>query len=441
MKLLTAICSALIWGSGQFINKQRLKGLLFFIFQLLFAGIELGTANGYSGPEPDAAFRNGGFFIKGLWGLATLGRIPRTDSSVRVYDHSIMLMLGGIIAAAVFVLFTFVWIWNIADAWRTRRKIESGEQLSSVQYFQALWNNSFEYIMITPGILLVIFISIIPIVFAILVAFTNYNQNFIPPRNLVQWRGLETFFNVFRIKIWGTTFVQILGWTAVWAFLATFSSYIVGLLQAILLRAKGIRFVKFWRGIFILPWAVPAIVSMMIFRVMFNKEGSLNQMLLHAGLIREAIPFLSDPFWARTVLVLVNVWLGFPYFMALISGIMTTVSQELYEAAQIDGANALQQFRAITLPIVLASTAPQILMSLTFNFNNFNLIYFLTGGGPPNPNLQMAGSTDILISWIFKLTLDQRMYNYAAVMSIFIFVIIASVSGWNLMRTRAFKEE
>jgi arabinogalactan oligomer/maltooligosaccharide transport system permease protein len=90
---------------------------------------------------------------------------------------------------------------------------------------------------------------------------------------------------------------------------------------------------------------------------------------------------------------------------------------------------------------VLASTAPQIVMSLTFNFNNFNLIYFLTGGGPPNPNYQMAGSTDILISWIFKLTLDQRMYNYAAVMSIFIFIIVASVSGWNLMRTRAFKEE
>jgi arabinogalactan oligomer/maltooligosaccharide transport system permease protein len=127
--------------------------------------------------------------------------------------------------------------------------------------------------------------------------------------------------------------------------------------------------------------------------------------------------------------------------MALIAGIMTTVSSELYEAAEIDGANALQQFRAITLPIVLASTAPQILMSLTFNFNNFNLIYFLTGGGPPNPNYQMAGSTDLLISWIFKLTLDQRMYNYAAVMSIFIFVIIASVSGWNLMRTRSFKED
>jgi len=174
---------------------------------------------------------------------------------------------------------------------------------------------------------------------------------------------------------------------------------------------------------------------------MFNKEGALNQILLNFGLIKEAISFMSDPNWAKTVLVIVNMWLGFPYFMALIAGIMTTIPDEQYEAAQIDGANAFQQFRSITLPFILSSTAPQIMMSLTFNFNNFNLIYFLTGGGPPNSTLQMAGSTDILISWIFKLTLDQRMYNYAAAMSIFIFVIVASISGWNLMRTRAFKED
>ncbi|GHU99312.1 hypothetical protein FACS189483_08420 [Spirochaetia bacterium] len=126
--------------------------------------------------------------------------------------------------------------------------------------------------------------------------------------------------------------------------------------------------------------------------------------------------------------------------LAQSSGVMTTVPQELYEAAEIDGANSFQQFRVISLPMILMSTAPQILMSVTFNFNNFNMIYFITGGGPPNPAYQMAGSTDILISWIFKLTLDQRMYNYASAFSMFIFVILASVSAWNLLRTRAFKE-
>jgi arabinogalactan oligomer/maltooligosaccharide transport system permease protein len=191
MKYIPAFCSALVWGSGQVINKQRIKGLLFLLFQILFVGIEFGTRRG-GGAEPDAAFRNAGFFIRGLWGLITLGTIPRTSSSVRVYDHSIMLMLGGIISTLVLVIFLFIWIWNIIDAYHTRKRIQVGEHISSIQYFKSLWNNSFEYIMITPGLLLVIFISIIPILFAIFVAFTNYNQNFIPPRNLVQWRGYDT---------------------------------------------------------------------------------------------------------------------------------------------------------------------------------------------------------------------------------------------------------
>jgi arabinogalactan oligomer/maltooligosaccharide transport system permease protein len=352
-----------------------------------------------------------------------------------------MLMLGGIIALMVLLIFAAFWIWNIIDAYKTRKEIETGKRVTSVQYFRGLWNSAFEYITIAPGMLLVIFISIVPIIFAILIAFTNYNANFIPPVRLVEWTGFNTFLDIFRIPIWGNTFVRIFIWTVIWAFLATFSSYAFGLFQALILRAKAVKFRPVWRGIFILPWAVPGIVSMMIFRSLLHKEGAFNQMLLASGLIREAVPFLSDSTWAKVCLVLVNMWLGFPYFMALITGVMTTIPQEMYEAAQIDGANTWQQFRSITLPVVVASTAPQILMSVTFNFNNFNMIYFITGGLPANPNYQMAGSTDILISWIFKLTLDQRMYNFASALSILIFIIVASVSAWNLLRTRAFKEE
>jgi arabinogalactan oligomer/maltooligosaccharide transport system permease protein len=431
-----------VWGCGQLINRQKIKALGFFLMQIVFIGIELLTGSiniisGAAAPE----FRNAGFFIKGIWGLVTLGRIPRTSSAVKVYDHSIMLMLGGIIALMVLLIFTSLWIWNIHDAWKTRKQINSGQHISSVQYFRLLWNNAFEYIMITPGMILVIFISIVPIIFAVLVAFTNYNANFIPPRRLVEWTGFETFTSIVKIKIWGGTFVQILIWTVIWAFLATFSSYTFGLLQALILRSKVVKLRPLWRGIFILPWAVPGLVSMLVFRAMLHSEGAINQLLLNSGLIQQAVPFLSNVFWAKLCLVLVNVWLGFPYFMALISGVMTTISPEMYEAASIDGANVFQQFKSITLPFVIASTAPQILMSVTFNFNNFNMIYFLTGGGPPNASFQMAGSTDILISWIFKLTLDQRMYNYASALSIIIFIIVASVSAWNLLRTRAFKED
>jgi arabinogalactan oligomer/maltooligosaccharide transport system permease protein len=460
MKYVAAIYSAVVWGSGQFINKQKLKGFIVFLLQVVLISIELLTAGVWRNaarltfeaagrldwgiflgniPAQLGDIHNYGFFIKGIWGLCTLGTIPRVHAAP-VYDHSIMLMLGGIIAVLALLLFAAIWIWNIRDAYKTRQKIEAGISISSVQYFKDLWKNAFEYIMITPGILLVLFISLVPIVFSILVAFTNFNANFIPPRKLVEWTGFETFGRIIGVKIWGSTFAQIFVWTVIWAFLATFSSYAFGLFQALILRAKAVKFRSFWRAIFILPWAVPGLVSMLIFKVMLNQEGAINQLLLNSGIIKAAIPFLSNTFWARLCLVLVNVWLGFPYFMALISGVLTTIPQEQYEAAQIDGANTLQQFRSITLPFILSSTAPQLLMSVTFNFNNFNMIYFLTGGGPANPNFQMAGSTDILISWIFKLTLDQRMYNYASALSIFIFVIIASVSAWNLLRTRAFRE-
>jgi arabinogalactan oligomer/maltooligosaccharide transport system permease protein len=460
MKTLVAVYSAVVWGSGQFLNKQRLKGAILFLLQIAFVSIELLTSSVWKNAAAETVaaagrldwgfllsripaqlgdIHNYGFFVKGVWGLFTLGSIPRVYAAP-VYDHSIMLMLGGIIAVLGLALFALIWVWNIRDAYQTRGRLEAGEEISSIEYFRTLWRNSFEYIMITPGILLVVFISLVPIIFAVLVAFTNYNANFIPPRRLVEWTGFETFGRILGVKIWGGTFVKIFLWTAAWAFLATFSSYGFGLFQAFLLRAKVVKFKPLWRAVFILPWAVPGIVSMLVFRVMLNQEGAINQLLLHWGVIKQAIPFLSDPHWARFCLVAVNVWLGFPYFMALIASVMTTIPQEQYEAAEIDGAGVFQQFRSITLPFVISSTAPQLLMSVTFNFNNFNLIYFLTGGGPANPNFQMAGSTDILISWIFKLTLDQRMYNYASALSIFIFVIVASVSAWNLLRTRAFKE-
>lgn len=442
MRYLTAICSAVVWGSGQVINKQRLKGLMFFVVQAVLVWVEMSTGTfAVLTGKADAAFRNCGFFIKGIWGLITLGEIPREDSSVIVYDHSIMLLITGIIAAVIMLIFLFVYVWNIMDAFKSRKKIEEGETVTSIGYFKKLWHNSFEYIVITPGLILIMIISIVPIIFSFIVVFTNYNANFIPPRRIISWTGFQTFKDILTIKIWGNTFVKILIWTTIWAFLATFSSYLFGLLQAVLVNNKLVKFKRVWRGIYILPWAVPGFVSILVFRAMLNSNGALNGLLMDAGLISQRIPFLSNTNWARVCLVIVNVWLGFPYFMMLISGVLTTVSEESYEAAQIDGASEFQLFRYISLPNIISATAPQIVMSVTHNFNNFGMIYYLTGGGPANPKYQMAGSTDILITWIFKLTLDQRMYNYASAMSIFIFVVVASVSGFNLLRTRAFKED
>jgi len=442
MKYVVTLCSAIIWGSGQAINKQWIKAAVFFIVQCIFWFVELSTGllDVITG-QAEPLFRNCGYFIRGVWGLVTLGEIPRLDSSVLVFDHSVMLMIGGIISTFILLLFVFVWIWNIKDAYKTHVLLDHGTKQTSLEYVKGLWEKSFEYIMITPGALLVLFISVIPVLFSISIAFTNYNRNTVPPRNLIDWTGFQTFRDIIEIPIWGTTFVSILIWTVCWAFLATFSAYSFGLLNAVLINTKGIRFKKFWRGLYVLPWAVPGLVSLLVFRAMFNRQGAFNTLLMNMGIIDEALPFLSNSTWARTILVLTNVWLGFPYFMSLISGVMTSISPELYEAVDVDGGGGWTKFRAISLPAILTATAPQIVMSITFNFNNFGHVYFLTQGGPPNPSFQMAGSTDILITWLFKLTLDQRMYNYAAAISIIIFIMIATVSGFNLMRTRAFKED
>ncbi len=183
-------------------------------------------------------------------------------------------------------------------------------------------------------------------------------------------------------------------------------------------------------------------ISLLVFRNMFNGQfGPINTFLREQGLITQNIPWLSDPTLAKIVIIVVNFWLGFPYFMAMMSSVMSSISPELLEAARIDGANPRQEFRKITLPLVLYSTAPLLIMSFATNFNNFNVIYFLTNGNPINPDYMYAGSTDILITWIYKLTNDNRQFQMAAVMSIMVFIVIASISTWNFLRTKAFKEE
>jgi len=180
---------------------------------------------------------------------------------------------------------------------------------------------------------------------------------------------------------------------------------------------------------------------MMLFRNFFVTNGVINQLLMGTGILSSPISFFGSVAWSRAVLFIVNTWLGFAAPMVLITGVMTTLNQEIYEAASIDGANAFQQFKSLTLPTIFAAISPLLIMHISGAFNNFAIIYFITDGGPMNPNYMMAGSTDILLSWVFRLTFDHRMFNFASVFSTFIFLIIAAVSVPNLLRTRAFKED
>jgi len=222
--------------------------------------------------------------------------------------------------------------------------------------------------------------------------------------------------------------------------LATLTTFFGGFAVALLVQQPGIRFKAFWRTVYMLPFAIPAFVSLLVMRNFFNAQfGPLNQYLRWIGI--EGPPWLSDPTWAKVTVLLVNLWIGFPVSMLLIMGILTTIPRELYEAAAVDGASAFQKFRVITFPTVMFALSPILIGQFAGNINNFNVIYLLTNGNPANSEYQFAGHTDLLITWLYKLSVNNGKYNFASVIGIVIFLVVASFSIWNFRRTRAFREE
>ncbi|KLE16928.1 sugar ABC transporter permease [Clostridium sp. C8] len=437
------ILSVFLWGSGQFfICKQRLKGLIIFALQILMITIELFSGywlEYFMGHVNDFSIRlHGGFFVKGFWGIVTLGE----KVGGKYGDHSTMLLINGVIAIFTLSLFVAIYIFNIRDAYITGKKIdETGEYVTSKEYFSKVKNRNFPYMILIPIGIAFLFVVIMPIIFSVLTAFLNYNRDHLPPGKLLDWVGISNFKKLFTVPIWSKTFIKVLLWTIIWTLVSTLSSYFMGMLQAIFLNHKSVKFKRFFRTILILPWAIPQMISLLVFRNLLNGQfGPLNSLLLNLGIISENIPFLSHPYMAKVTVLVVNLWLGFPMFMVMMLGVFSNLDQSLYEAAYIDGAGKFQAFKKITLPLVFRATIPNLIMSMAANFNSFGAIYFLTQGGPINEKMQFAGDTDILISWIYKLTLNQQMYDIAAVMSVLLFIIIGTVSYWNFRRTVSFKE-
>ena len=242
---------------------------------------------------------------------------------------------------------------------------------------------------------------------------------------------------------WSSAFLRVAGWTLIWGFCATFTNYCGGMMMAVIFNQTKLKIAPVFRAIFILPYAIPNILSMMVWKNLLNgSSGTVNRTLEELGLINDAIPWLSDVNYARMTCVLVNLWAGFPYFMMLIAGQMTAISTDIFEAAAIDGANKFQIFKSITLPMVLYQTVPLIIMSFTHNVNNFGVIYFLTGGAPnvASSTTTKAGGTDIVVTWIYKLTMDDMNYKNASVLAMFVFIVLAPFAIFNFMNTKSFKE-
>ncbi len=407
---------SIIPGFGQFYNRRFIKGSILFI---LFAAFFISLFD---------------FLRTGYWGLVTLGETPGVDDS-RV------LLARGVITLIITAIYLAFHIGNMTDARKDAKRIQEGWTIPSVgEAFKNAWDNGFPYMLIGPGLFLLIFVVIFPLLFMVFMAFTDFTLRNSPPRNLLNWVGFQNFTNLVSMPIWRRTFLSVLSWTLIWTAVATSLQIGLAMFLAILVNDPRVKFKRLIRTVFILPWAVPAFVTILIFAALFNDNfGAINRDIV-MPLLGRNIPWMTDPFWTRTAIIGIQTWLGFPFVFSLFTGVLQSISPDWYEAAEIDGANRWQKFRNITFPHLMFATGPLLIMQYSGNFNNFGIIYLFNQGGPAIRG-QNAGGTDILISWVYKLTFETANVSMAAAISLILGLIVATFAFVQFRRTRSFKEE
>lgn len=422
--------SYLIMGFGPICRKQFLRGFAYLCAEIAFFAYLFGFGWNY------------------LKDIGTLGTVETTWSLVgtRVYgDNSFFILLYGLLSLVIVLLFILVWRMNIRENRNEELALKEGKTLpGSVWDLRSLLDSNFDKTLLALPVLGIFVFMVLPIIFMICVAFTNYDAEHQSPTNLFTWVGFSNFAEImsFGGAGFGSTFFRVLGWTLIWAFFATFLTYFTGMGVAILINKKGIKFKKLWRTILVMTIAVPQFVSLLYVSKMFASDGLVNAYLLKWGWIDSAIPFWTNPTYARITIILLNLWVGIPYIMLICSGLLMNIPEDLYESARIDGANAFQMFRKITLPYMLFVTGPFLLTQFTGNLNNFNIIYLLSGGGPQSMSLTGgAGSTDLLVTWLYKMTVNDTNYRMAAVIGIMVFIVTAVVSLLVYSRLPSVKDE
>ncbi|PLV36284.1 sugar ABC transporter permease [Bacillus subtilis] len=415
---------SIIPGLGQIANQQLSKGLLFLAITGLFA-FELCV-----------------FGIQALTGLVTLGSVPGED-------HSLFMLIEGTLQLIVTMIFLMFYIFNIHDSRKTAAMKAAGLEVNTTakDMICHAGDKGFPYLFTLPAYIMMVFVIIFPVLVTLFVALTNYDFYHIPPNRLIDWVGFKNFLNIFFLGSYRETFVNVLGWTVIWTICATTLQIILGIVTALFVNQDFIKGKRIFRMIFLFPWAVPAFITIMSFSNMFNDSiGAVNAQVIplfnHLPFVElPAIAWKTDPFWTKTALIMIQTWLGFPYIYVMVTGVLQAIPGELYEAAKIDGATFIQRFRHITFPMILFATAPVMITQYTFNFNNFSIIYLFNEGGPGSVGAG-AGSTDILISWIYKLTTGTSpQYSVAAAVTLLISFIVIGISLIAFKKSNAFGNE
>ena len=424
--------SCLIMGFANIASGQIIKGLIYL-------AIEIGVIMFLT-------TQGGGIYWISM--LPSLGdremqEIWNDDKGIYEYimgDQSQLILLYGIASLCIIALLILAWNISVTSGYKAMLLKKSGKKVTFLDDLRSLLDeNIHKLLMILPTACIAIF-TVLPLLYMMSMAFTNYSKE---TNNLVlfDWVGIANFKALFSSNnAIGKQFGSVLTWTLIWAFFATFLNFFLGTFVAILINRKTIKFKGLWRGCLSLTIAVPQFVSLMVIRSMMMPEGIINRMLLDAGMIAEKLPFLTNATWARVAVIVINCWVGIPYTIMQVTGILQNIPAEQYEAATIDGANPVQQFMNVTLPYMIFVLTPYIITQFTGNINNFNIIYLLTRGDPIQIG-NSAGDTDLLVTWLYKLTVDQQKYNMGAVIGIFTFVVLAAVSLITYRSSGSYKDE
>lgn len=433
--------SFLFMGFGQMARGQFIKGTFYLLIQLAYLLFMIFFGGGYVA-----------HLFSGNLGTQLAGE--QWNEELQIFeklkgDNSFLILLYGVVSIVITLLFLLVWATGVLGSYENDLRRRKGERVSSFKEdIRSLLNERFYLpLLILPFAGLLIF-TVMPLIFMVLIAFTNYDYAHLPPGKLFDWVGFTNFRTMFSLSGGATgfafVFLRVLAWTFIWAFFATFTNYFLGLIIALLINKKGIRLKALWRTLFVMAIAIPQFVTLLLMQKILDGDGILNKLL------GTNILWLTDQRYLsllpRTMIILVNIWIGVPYTLLMCSGILMNIPVDYYEAARIDGAGTVRIFFEITLPYMLHITSPYLITQFVGNINNFNVIWLLTGGGPVD-NVHYGGgsqaqSTDLLVTWLYRLTTDQNpKYNVASVIGIVIFLISAVLSLITFNRTSAARNE
>lgn len=430
----------LVMGFYQLLHHQIARGVLYLLFEAVFIWFMI---------------------VMGIPNLSKLGTLGTFATQTNLYvddiaekvkividggDRSFAILLYSIATILLMLIFVVLWFFSIRDAKSLQDNIYVGRYAKDSEFFHDILDSKYHTLLLAIPMVGLVGFTVIPVIFMIITGFTNYSDK---QFYLFDWVGFDnysSFFSGGSSSGLFSIFFKVLAWTLLWALIATFTNYFLGMVVALLINKKGIKLKKLWRTVLIVTIAVPQFVSLLLINRMLAGNGVITNLFREWGWVKGAGSAFDNELLARILVIVVNTWVGVPYTMLICSGILMNIPEDLYESARIDGATPFKMYSAITLPYMLFITGPYLLSQFIGNINNFNIIFLLSGGAPSYNVSPLGygdvGKTDLLITWIYKMSMqDDKRYAVACALGVLVFILIAVFSLVFYGRSNSVKNE